>query len=87
MKVVFTELFKRDYVGLPPEARQAFDKAIKFFLANPRHPSLQTKKLPHTSIWYARLSRGYRFTFEYNKDVVILRRVGTHDILNKERKG
>lgn len=86
MKVVFTEPFKRDYNGLPARTRQALDKALKFFIVNPRHPSLRAKKLPGTSIWYARASREYRFTFQYRDDSVILRRTGTHDILHQERK-
>lgn len=86
MKVVFTKPFKRDYNGLPPRTQRALDKALKFFIANQRHPSLRAKKLPGTPIWYARISREYRFTFQYRDDSVILRRTGTHDILRQERK-
>ena len=86
MKLVFTEPFKRDYGGLPPDVRRALDKALDFLIADSRHPSLRAKKLPATSIWYARVSRAYRFTFTHERDVVILRRAGTHGILSKERK-
>ncbi len=86
MKVVFSEPFKKDYANLPREIKQTLDKTLKFFLVNPRHPSLRTRKLPNTSIWYARLARDYRFTFEFYGEVAVLRRVGTHPILDKERK-
>ena len=86
MNVIFTEPFKRDYNGLPPRTQRALDKALKFFMVNPRHPSLRVQKLPGTPIWYARISRVYRFTFQYRDDTVILRRAGKHDILHQERK-
>ena len=86
MKVVFTESFQRDYKKLPAGVQKSLDKALKFLITNPRHPSLQSKKIPATSIWYARLSKVYRFTFQFENDSVILRRVGTHKILDQERR-
>ena len=86
MKILFSEPFKKDYDGLSAEVRQALDKALKFLIINPRYPSLRAKKLPQTSIWYARITRGYRFTFQFNNNMITLRRVGTHSILDKERK-
>ncbi|OGI92120.1 hypothetical protein A3A09_02345 [Candidatus Nomurabacteria bacterium RIFCSPLOWO2_01_FULL_42_20] len=86
MKVIFTDPFQKDYNRLPVDIRQAFDKALKFFITNHLHPSLRTKKLPATNIWYARITRGYRFTFEIEEDKATLRRAGSHDILDKERR-
>ena len=86
MRILFTEPFRKDYDGLPDEIQQALDKALEFLIINPRYPSLRAKKLPQTSIWYARITRGYRFTFQFQNDMVILRRAGTHSILDKERK-
>lgn len=86
MKLVFTEPFHRDYLVLPPDIKRALDKALKFLLSNPRHPSLQAKKIPGTEIWYARASRAYRFTFQLKDDTITLRRVGTHAVLSRERK-
>ena len=85
MKVIRTGPFKRDYQGLPEEIQRSAEHAFRFLLANPRHPSLRVKKLPGTAIWYARITRAYRFTFQYQHDSIILRRAGTHDILSKER--
>lgn len=86
MRVIFTDPFKRDYAKLPPHIQQALDKALIFFFSHERYPSLRIKKLPGTSIWYGRLTRGYRFTFQYQDNCVMLRRVGTHKILDNERK-
>ena len=44
------------------------------------------EKISGTAIWYARVSRAYRFTFQFEADVITLRRVGTHAILAKERR-
>lgn len=66
--------------------RWVLDKALGFLLENPHHPSLRSKKLPGTEIWYARITRAYRFTFIIEGDVITLRRAGTHAILKKERK-
>ncbi len=86
MKIIYTEPFRRDYQNLPPNIQRALAKALKFLLTNPRYPSLRAKKLPGTQIWYARVTKAYRFTFHYLEDTLFLRRVGTHYILDQERK-
>ena len=86
MRLIFTGPFHRDYRSLPVEVQRVLDKALKFLLENPRHPSLRAKKIPGTEIWYARVSRAYRLTFQFEADVITLRRVGSHAILTKERK-
>jgi len=86
MKVIFTDPFQKDYNRLPADIQQTLDKTLKFFILNHLHPSLRTRKLPATNIWYARITRGYRFTFEINDNLAILRRAGSHDILDKERR-
>jgi mRNA interferase RelE/StbE len=85
MQIVFTEPFRKDYQTLPFDVRKALDKALEFLIMNPRHPSLRAKKLPGTSIWYARITRAYRFTFYYQGTLIILRRAGTHHILKKDK--
>lgn len=86
MKVIFTEPFERDYRELPRQVQRALDKALAFLSTGQRLPSIRAKKLPGTAIWYARITRAYRFTFQIEKDMIILRRAGTHEILNRERK-
>lgn len=80
------ETFKKDYRRLPRRIQDQLDQALRTFAQNPRHPSLQARKLKGTpNIWEGRVSLAYRFTFTWEGNVITLRRVGTHDILKRER--
>jgi mRNA interferase RelE/StbE len=82
MKLWFTHSFIMDYQSLPSQLQRAVDKQLKLFLSNQRHPSLNIKKMQDPrDIWEGRITKGYRFTFQMEGEVVILRRLGTHDIL------
>lgn len=84
MRVSFTKPFKKDYQGLPKHIQEQIDKQITRLLDSPRHPSLRIKKMEgHQSIWEAKITEGYRMTFQINGDTYLLRRAGTHDILKK----
>lgn len=84
MKVFFTKPFKKDYQSLPENIQQQLDEEITRLLDSPKHPSLRTKKMEgRQSIWEARITGGYRMTFQINGDTYLLRRAGTHDILKK----
>ena len=79
-----TNSFARDYRGLPAEIRDRVDKQLHLLFEDFRHPSLRLKKLGGTDIYEIRISRGYRLTLRFDKEIVELRRVGTHDILREE---
>jgi mRNA-degrading endonuclease RelE of RelBE toxin-antitoxin system len=82
MRLVFTYSFIRDYRGLPDQLQKTVDKQLKLFLNNRRHPSLNIKKMQDPrDIWEGRITKGYRFTFQMEGEVCLLRRLGTHDIL------
>jgi mRNA-degrading endonuclease RelE of RelBE toxin-antitoxin system len=82
MKLFFTHSFIRDYQALPDQVQEAVDKKFQLFLSNRRHPSLNIKKMQDPrGIWEGRITKGYRFTFQMEGEVCILRRLGTHDIL------
>jgi addiction module RelE/StbE family toxin len=84
MKVAFTKPFKKDYQGLPGHIQKQVDTQIIRLLDNPKHPSLRMKKMEgHPSVWEARITGGYRLTFQIDGDTCLLRRVGTHDILKR----
>lgn len=79
--------FQKDYNKLPNEAKNMADKALKTLIENPGHPSLQVKKIQGTSnIWEARVDLKRRITFQWHGSVLILRRIGTHDIIAKEAR-
>ena len=84
MKIRRTNSFRKDYQGLPAKIRSRVDKQLVFLMENPKHPSLRLKKLKGTDKFEIRVSKGYRLTFRYAKQVLELRRVGTHDLLRKE---
>ena len=81
MKIVFTKPFVKDYRGLPHEIQLLVDKSLLFLEENPKHPSLGIKKIHGASekIFEGRVSRNYRFTFQIEKDIYLLRRVGPHN--------
>jgi len=84
MRLLFTKNFVRDYRRLSQEIQAAVDKQLEFLLANPQHPSLNVKKMNDPrQIWEGRIMGGYRFTFQIEDDLYIMRKVGTHDILRK----
>ena len=83
MKFYRTERFKKNYQKLPAEIKKAAQKQLSFLLSDPRHPSLNMKKMQDPrNIWEARVGRSYRFTFQMHDDTYILRTIGTHDVLN-----
>lgn len=87
MRLRTLDTFKSDYQDLPKEIQEQVDKALRLLGQNPRHPSLQIKKVKGTrGIWEGRASLAYRFTFNWESDLITLRRVGTHDILQREKK-
>lgn len=84
MKPVRTKQFERDYILLPKTIQRKTDQKLILLSQDFRHPGIRAKKIKGTKdIWEGRVDRFYRFTFQIEKDKIILRRVGTHDILKK----
>ncbi|MGQ0569202.1 MAG: hypothetical protein ACT4P5_06670 [Armatimonadota bacterium] len=88
MNVYYSSTFRKDYQDLPGEARTLAEKQLALLAENPRHPSLRVRKIRGTSWprWEGRITRGYRFTFDWEGDSIILRRIGSHDIVDREAK-
>ena len=84
MRLVTRPSFDRDYARLPRDIQERADKQLALLLANPRHPSLQLKKMTgRGDIWEGRVTRDYRFTFVVEGDTYALRRIGSHDVLKR----
>ena len=82
MNLVYTARFAEAATRLPKEARAKLPKALSLLAKDPRHPSLQTKKiqgLRDREIFEARLDQSVRFTFLVQGDVLILRNIDEHD--------
>lgn len=82
MKLSFTKTFVRDYHKLPHGLQETVDKQLELLLSNQRHPSLNIKKMNDPrNIGEGRVTASYRFTFQIEGDIYIMRRIGTHDTL------
>ncbi len=83
MRVVLSKTFEKDYKKLPTKIQKLVDDQLLLLIENSRYPSLRVKKMQgHLSIWEGRVIQNYRFTFEKIDTTYLLRRVGTHPILN-----
>ena len=86
-KVSRTESFAKDFKSLPKEIQQRAERAILLLTQDPLYPSLRTKKMKGTTdIWEASVSMSYRISYQLVGDKIILRRIGTHDILRSEAR-
>jgi len=84
MKVETTRPFDRDYSRLPPSIKERVDKQLALLLSNPGHPSLRLKKMRGAEdIWEVRITGGYRLTLVIAGELLVLRRVGPHDVLRQ----
>jgi mRNA interferase RelE/StbE len=82
MNIQTTRPFDKDYQDLPNSIKEQADKQLALFLNNAHHPSLKIKKVKgHPRIWEGRITKNYRFTFQFEGDLYILRRIGAHNIL------
>ena len=81
----FSKRFKKEYNNLPKEIQKSFDQKLQLFLKDIYHPSLRVKRIQGTkNRWEGSITMKYRFTFEFLENGLILRAIGTHDILNRE---
>jgi len=86
MRIFYTESFKKDFQELPQEVKLITQKKLEFFANDFRHPSLRVKRMEGlNNIWEGRINDDYRFTFQIDGDIYVLRRIGSHDILKKEK--
>lgn len=80
MRVLAYERFRKSYRHLPSFIQRKIDKQLALLTENPRHPSLQVKRIKGTTnLWEARVDLHYRMSFEMVGDTLHLRVVGHHD--------
>jgi mRNA interferase RelE/StbE len=81
-----TERFKKNVLELDKKTREKLKKQLVHLMTEPRHPSLQIRKIKGTlSIFEARVNDFYRFTFEYGENnEIILRVVGPHNFIPRK---
>ena len=82
MKLQPTERFAQEHERLPPHVQRRVDRTLGLLLADPRHPSLQIKKIKgYENRWGGRVTLHYRVIFRIESETYVLLRVGTHDLL------
>lgn len=89
MEFKTTKSFWRDYRNLTPELKERARKSFELFKENPQHPSFQTHIIKGTNnpkIFEGYLDKGNRFTFHYEEDCIVFRRIGPHNIVDKEAR-
>jgi plasmid maintenance system killer protein len=63
----------------PARIRKAFYKQLSLFAANPRHPSLRTKKYDDGKGWWqARVNNDWRFYFTIVNETCVIQDVIKH---------
>ena len=84
MQLLRAERFRKDFKRLPRQIQEKVPTVLERFVANPRHPSLHAKKMEGVrDVWELRVTDNYRITFQFVQEGVLLRRIGTHDILRQ----
>lgn len=83
MRISRTKPFTKQYTELHPTTRQKIDRLLRLMISDLSHPGLNTKKMKGADIWEARVDRHNRMTFHITGDLIVLRKVGPHDILKK----
>ena len=76
MKFRATASFQKDYAKLPKNIQKKVDKQLVYLSDNPKHPSLNLKKLVGTELFEIRVDRKYRLTLRLMGEIAELRRVG-----------
>ena len=86
-KIVTTRRFQDQVLQLSKEVYQQLKLRVPLLETNPRHPSLRTHEVKHSTgdfggkIFEAYVSKKYRMTWEYgpSRGEIILRNVDNHD--------
>ena len=84
-KITYSKTFKKHYKKLSDAEKKQTKKRLKFFMENPRHPSLLTKKIQGTDgIWESSVNMDIRILWFYeNNELILLLDIGHHNILDK----
>jgi addiction module RelE/StbE family toxin len=82
-EVVFTPRFDKLFRKLPKRIREETYEKLALLTNDLAHPSLRAKRMQGADIWEISITMNYRLTFEVDGERVILRRIGTHDVLRR----
>ena len=86
VEIILTERVKRDYRKLSSDIQQKFKKQLRFFAANPRHPSLQIQRIRGTEYWEFYIDIAYRGVFRREGSMVFILAAGPHKVIDEFRR-
>jgi len=74
--------FERQFRKLPKKIQTLWCEKLDFLLEDIRHPSLRVKKMKGArNIWEMSITMNFRATFEIENEMIFLRKIGDHSIL------
>ena len=82
--------FLEDFDQLPEEIKKKVRNVLRLFPENTRHPSFESHRIRGTKNpkrFEGYVDKKYRFTFHYEKNLLVFRRVGDHSIVDIESRG
>jgi mRNA interferase RelE/StbE len=80
VNLIVSPLFKEKISSFSAEIKNLIRKKLDLFVDNPKHPSLQSKKIQGTEyIFESRINHSIRFTWQYMGESIVLRNIGPHD--------
>jgi hypothetical protein len=85
LKHFASSAFWRAYHALPEDARARADKAYSLLTTEPRHPSLQLKRVG--AYWSARIDHAHRALAAQADDGLVWFWIGRHDEYERLIKG
>lgn len=85
MKSSTKESFRKRFRELPPDVRSLTRKNFRLWLSDPRHPSIQFKKVGR--FWSARVGLEYRALAIVEGEVVQWFWIGSHDEYERLLRG
>lgn len=84
MTIRFLNPFVQDYKKLDPPVRLKVDNFLSLLARDRNHPSLRVRKMVNrNNIYEARVDAHFRVTFELSSELIIMRRVGTHEVYRR----
>ncbi len=82
MTIRYSKRFRRQFCKLPAKLQRQFERRLKLFLVDPRHPLLNIHALSgkYTQCLSMNISGDVRAIFEYQKDKmeILFLVIGTH---------
>lgn len=87
-QIFYTEKFKQDFKKLPPSLQEKVKEVLKELMTHPRPRSLRFEKLngiknPSVFTIHVTSNHSHKVSFALDGSRAILRRIGTHKLIDR----